>query len=60
MDYADIKLYTPAEAAEIVGLSGTTIRKYIQAGKIAGRKHGNTYYIEEDDLKAFLATRGQK
>lgn len=48
--------FTIKEAARISGISGTTIRRYIKAGKLNATlsrgRYGNEYRISLDDLKA--------
>ena len=48
--------YTIKEAARISGISATTIRRYIKAGKLNGTlsrgRYGPEYKISPDDLKA--------
>lgn len=50
------KLYTTKAAAEYLGLSLDTIRKYIQRGSITPLDEcaGNGYLIEESELKRYL------
>lgn len=48
-----LTLYTIEEAAEIVHLSYTTIRKYLKAGRIKGQKVASRWYVSEEDLKRF-------
>ncbi|MDA1055830.1 MAG: helix-turn-helix domain-containing protein [Planctomycetota bacterium] len=45
-----------AEAAEILGVSQTTLRKYAEAGKISMRRNPVNGYrlFKREDLEAFL------
>ncbi len=54
IDFNGLKAYTVAEAAPQLNLSIQTLRRYINTGKITGRKIGVTYYVTEDALKAFI------
>ncbi len=49
-----IKLYSQAEAAELLGVTITTITKYSQCGRIAATFIGGKKYFSEDNIKAFL------
>ena len=53
----EIKLYTVAEAAQILRLTTRSIRSYIAAGKIPAHKVGRGWRISESVL-AELAARG--
>lgn len=46
------KLYTPEEAAEILQVHPYTIRKWLRAGKIQGKKFGRVWRIPESALEA--------
>lgn len=50
------KLYTTKAAAEYIGLSLDTIRKYIQRGTITpiDERAGNGHLIEESELIRYL------
>lgn len=47
------RLYTPAEAAERLGLSRATISRRIAAGEIKSTKVGNRHRIAYDELERF-------
>jgi excisionase family DNA binding protein len=49
-----IKSYTMKEAAEVLGVSYTTIKNYHRAGKIKGQRIGRTVEITETELKGFI------
>lgn len=53
---ADIKVYTPAEVAELLKLSRQTIYNYIIDGKLHAVQFGREYRVTEEDLKAFIKT----
>ena len=50
-----MELYTIKKAAEVTGISATTIRRYIKSGKISASlqkgRYGPEYRIAKDDLK---------
>jgi excisionase family DNA binding protein len=50
-------LITVAEAAARYALSGRRIRKLLQDKAIAGTKIATVWLVDEDTLKAYLATR---
>ncbi len=52
-----IKLYTMKEAAEVLGVSYTTIKNYHRSGKIKGRRIGRTVEVTEAELKRFIEGR---
>lgn len=45
------------DAAERLGLSPESLRRYIHAGKISAESAGRTYYIHVNELKRFKAER---
>ncbi|HWL42583.1 MAG TPA: helix-turn-helix domain-containing protein [Ilumatobacter sp.] len=47
------RMYSPAEAAERLGLSRATISRRIAAGKITTTKVGNRHRIAYDELERF-------
>lgn len=47
------KSYTPAEVAEMLGVSRQTVYNWITAGKLKAHKLGGTFRIKESDLKEF-------
>lgn len=53
---AAVTVYTSRQAAEILHLSLTTLRKYIREGKLKAVRMGNGWRITEESLKAFAET----
>jgi excisionase family DNA binding protein len=51
---AGIKLLTVDDVSAVLGIHRTTIRMYLRAGLIKGRKIGWRYYVTEDSLKEFI------
>lgn len=49
-----IKAFSAAEVAEKLQLSTRTIRRYINAGKLAAVKIGKHVYITENELVRFI------
>ena len=49
------KWLTPDEVAEIIRVSGKTVREWLRKGTLKGVKIGKIWRIREDDLKALLS-----
>lgn len=49
-----IKMYTVQEAAEMLGASDNTIRRYIKGGLLKARKIKRAWLITEESLKALV------
>jgi len=49
----EIKLYTPEEAAEYVGVSVAVLAYYRRTGRIKGIKAGNSHVYTESALNQF-------
>jgi len=43
-----------SEAAQVLGMSASTIRRYIKDGKLPAYKHARDYRFDMSDLKRFL------
>ena len=54
------KAYTATEAAQLLGVSYVTVRKYIKEGRIQAVKAGNRYLVTERNLILFLNGIGVK
>jgi excisionase family DNA binding protein len=54
-----VKLYNMKEAAEVLGVSYTTIKNYHRAGRIKGQRIGRTVEITETELKKFIEGGGR-
>jgi len=53
LDYT--KIYTTAQAAEVLQINVQTLRKYIREGKLKASRFGTQEYrITGEDIKAFL------
>ena len=50
----DIRMYTVAEVAQLLGVTHQTVRNYIKDAKITSKKIGTRHYVTEDNLKKFL------
>ncbi|HAG11755.1 MAG TPA: DNA-binding protein [Desulfotomaculum sp.] len=48
------KLYSPEEAALVLGVNIRTITKWLREGKLTGSKLGKVWRIEEQALKDFI------
>jgi acetyl-CoA synthetase len=48
------KLYTPAEVAEKLKVNREVIYKWLQSGKLRGRKIGKLWRVSDSDLDEFL------
>jgi len=48
------KFYSPKEVAEILNLSGETIRRKIKAGKIKGFRTGKQFRVSGEALKDYI------
>jgi excisionase family DNA binding protein len=44
------RLVTTAEAARLLGVTPSSIRRAVEAGRLRGQKMGNTWLIEESSL----------
>lgn len=54
--FDNLTLYTIEEAAEILPIHYQTIRRYIKSGRLKGRKVGAKWFIDDDSIKALLAS----
>lgn len=50
----NIVVYTVADLSKLLNTTPQTVRKYINEGKIKGRKVGRQWLIEEEAVKDFL------
>jgi excisionase family DNA binding protein len=50
----DIKLYSLAEAADLLGVTKGTLSKYIMSGRMNAKVIGGKKYVSEENLKSFL------
>ena len=49
------KLLTVEDAAKVLLVKPTTIRKWLKAGKLKGMKMGRLWRVRESELEAFLS-----
>ena len=54
LDKGNIVVYTVADLSKLLNTTPQTVRKYINEGKIKGRKVGRQWLIEEEAVKEFL------
>ena len=52
--------YSLAQAAEVYGLSPTTLRHQIQKGVLNGTKFGRNWMVHRDAVEEYLATHSRK
>jgi len=50
----DMKLYSLEELSKTLEITTVTLRAYIKAGKLRGRKVGGRWFVSEDSLKTFF------
>lgn len=50
----EIPVYDLKDLSKKLKISIRTLRKYIKAGKLKGKKIGRAYYVTEPNLMAFL------
>ena len=55
----EMRFFTIAEVAEIVGVSTRTVRRWIKSGELAAHRFGSAVRIADSDLKAFIARQRQ-
>lgn len=52
------KLLTPKEAAEILGISPSTLMHWLRQNKLKGVKVGKYWRISEDEIREFIKKGG--
>ncbi len=50
----DVNLYTIKELSSKLGVTAPTLRRYLKAGKLTGRKLGVKYMITEDSVRKYF------
>ncbi len=50
----DLELYTVEELSSSLGIQERTIREYLKAGKIRGRKMAKRWYVTEEALREYF------
>ena len=53
-------LLTTAEAASLLGISATRVRRMLKDGILAGRRFGRDWQVEDASVSARLAEREKK
>lgn len=48
------KYYSTEDVAEILGFKEKTVREWLRAGKLKGKKVGRVWRIKESDLEEFI------
>lgn len=54
------KAYTAKETAIILGICESTVREYVNRGKLQGRNIDKQWYITGSSIKAFVENRGKR
>lgn len=53
-DLEELRLYSLAEAEDIVGLTAQTLKRHIKAGKLEAVKVGNRWKVTKDSLEKYI------
>ena len=56
-DLNGLKLYTRAEAAEILQVTPRTVLTHLNTGKLRGTKTGHAWIITENAIREFLGEK---
>lgn len=54
LDKGNIVVYTVADLSKLLNTTPQTVRRYINEGKIKGRKIGRQWLVDEEAVKEFL------
>ena len=54
LDKGNLVVYTVADLSKLLNTTPQTVRKYINEGKIKGRKVGRQWLVDEEAVKEFL------
>lgn len=54
LNKGNIVVYTVADLSKLLNTTPQTVRKYINEGKIKGRKVGRQWLVDEEAVKEFL------
>ena len=54
LDKGNLVVYTVADLSKLLNTTPQTVRKYINEGKIKGRKIGRQWLVDEEAVKEFL------
>jgi excisionase family DNA binding protein len=55
----DMTLYNVKDLAEMLGVSESTIRKYLQQGTLKGKKMARKWYVPDESLQAYFMDLGE-
>ena len=50
----NLVLYSVLELSEKLDITAATIRSYLKSGKLRGQNMGTSWYVSEENLKAFF------
>lgn len=54
LDKGNLVVYTVADLSKLLNTTPQTVRKYINEGRIQGRKIGRQWLVDEEAVKEFL------
>lgn len=54
LNKGNIVVYTVADLSKLLNTTPQTVRRYINEGKIKGRKVGRQWLVDEEAVKEFL------
>ena len=54
LDKGNLVVYTVADLSKLLNTTPQTVRRYINEGKIKGRKVGRQWLVNEEAVKEFL------
>ena len=54
LDKGNLVVYTVADLSKLLNTTPQTVRKYINEGKIKGRKIGRQWLVDEEAVREFL------
>ena len=54
LEKGNLVVYTVADLSKLLNTTPQTVRRYINEGKIKGRKVGRQWLIDEEAVKEFL------
>jgi excisionase family DNA binding protein len=54
LDKGNLVVYTVADLSKLLNTTPQTVRRYINEGKIKGRKVGRQWLVDEEAVKEFL------
>lgn len=54
MQILEVKFYSAADIAEMLGMTTRTVLNYINDGKIVAKRIGKKWMVSEDNLRAWM------